>query len=65
MFILRIRQAQNYLRRKSTEILRFHQLVRLTTTLLDRVRNMPFMYIVEDSIGMKWKRLTLDIVIFC
>jgi hypothetical protein len=35
-------------------------LVRLTTTLLDRVRNIPSKYIVEDSIGMKWRRLTFD-----
>jgi len=58
MFVLRIKHTQNYLCGKSTEILSLNQLVRLTATLLDRVRNIPFMYIVEDSIGMKWRRLS-------
>jgi hypothetical protein len=57
MFILRIRQTQNYLCGKRTEILSLHRLVRRITTLLDRLRNIPFMYVVEDSIFMKWRRL--------
>ena len=60
MFILRIRQTQNYLCGKSTEILSLNRLVRRTTTRFDRFRNIPVMYAVEDSIGMKWRRLTLD-----
>jgi hypothetical protein len=60
MFILRIRQTQNYLCRKNSEILLLRLLVRHTTTRLGRFRNIPVMYFVEDSVGMKWRRVTLD-----
>jgi len=51
-------QTQNYLCEKSAEILSLHSLVRHYTTRPDRVRNITVMYVVEDSTGMKWRRVT-------